>query len=110
VQDSLQEHRPQERGDSQNVARENERRIPDESRFPLQPPKQQPEAHDTEEETRGMAAERAARAQSEKEAKLLAVTGLPVEVSNEQERVWHNDARRFARLLVSEIEVYERIR
>jgi hypothetical protein len=31
---------------------------------------------------------------------------LPVEVSSEEERRLHNDARRFARLLVSEIKLY----
>ena len=31
---------------------------------------------------------------------------LPVEVTNEDERRLHNDARRFARLLVSEIKLY----
>ena len=31
---------------------------------------------------------------------------LPVEVSSEDERRLHNDARRFARLLVSEIKLY----
>jgi hypothetical protein len=31
---------------------------------------------------------------------------LPVEVSNEEERRLHNDARRFARLLISEIKLY----
>ena len=31
---------------------------------------------------------------------------LPIEVSNEEERRLHNDARRFARLLVSEIKLY----
>jgi hypothetical protein len=31
---------------------------------------------------------------------------LPVEVSSEEERRVHNDARRFARLLVSEIKLY----
>jgi hypothetical protein len=31
---------------------------------------------------------------------------LPVEVANEEERRLHNDARRFARLLVSEIKLY----
>ena len=31
---------------------------------------------------------------------------LPVEVINEEERRWHNDARRFARLLISEIKLY----
>lgn len=33
-------------------------------------------------------------------------TELPVEVSNEEERRLHNDARRFARLLISEIKLY----
>ena len=31
---------------------------------------------------------------------------LPVEVANDEERRMHNDARRFARLLVSEIKLY----
>ncbi len=31
---------------------------------------------------------------------------LPVDVANEEERRLHNDARRFARLLVSEIKLY----
>jgi hypothetical protein len=33
-------------------------------------------------------------------------TELPVEVSNDEERRLHNDARRFARLLISEIKLY----
>jgi hypothetical protein len=32
---------------------------------------------------------------------------LPIEVSNEEERRFHTDARRFARLLVSEIKLYK---
>jgi hypothetical protein len=31
---------------------------------------------------------------------------LPVEVTNDEERRLHNDARRFARLLISEIKLY----
>jgi hypothetical protein len=32
---------------------------------------------------------------------------LPIEVSNDEERRFHTDARRFARLLVSEIKLYK---
>jgi hypothetical protein len=36
-----------------------------------------------------------------------AVVELPIEVSNDEERRFHTDARRFARLLVSEIKLYK---
>ena len=32
---------------------------------------------------------------------------MPIEVSNDEERRFHTDARRFARLLVSEIKLYK---